>query len=127
MHLIQVDTVRLKAPQARLAGPLDVQGRQATLIRPLAHPAEHLRCQDDFLTPSPALGEPTPHDLLRPPFARLPAIDVRRVEKVEAQLQRPIHDGETVRLARLRAEVHRAKTESADFHSRPTEMNVLHE
>src|SRR5206468_9133975 len=87
MHLIQVDAISLKPPQARLACPFDVQGRQARLIRPLAHPAKHFRRQNDFLTPSSALGKPAPQDLLSPPLPHFPTIDVRRVEKVEAQLQ----------------------------------------
>src|SRR5439155_15634875 len=74
VHLIEVDTVSLKSPQTFLAGSLDVEGRQARLIRPLAHAAEDLRRQYDFLAPSPALAEPAPHDPLRPPLPHFPAI-----------------------------------------------------
>ncbi len=127
MHLIEIDAVGLQTPQARLASSFDVQSRQPRLIRPIAHPTEHLRCQYNFFTPSPTLSEPTPHNLLGPAFADFPTIDVRRVEKVEAQLQRSIHDGKTVCLVGLRPKVHRAETEPADFHASPTEMNIFHQ
>ncbi len=117
MHLIEIDAIRLQTPQAVLAGPLDMHGRQTRLIRPLTYPTEDLRRQNDLFTTPAALREPTAHDLLGPALSHLPAIDVCRIEKIDSQFQRPIHNGETVRLARLRPEVHGAETESADLHS----------
>src|SRR5262249_8682297 len=93
---------------------------------PIPHPSVHLRRQHDFLTPPAALREPPPDDLLRPAFASLPTIHVCAVEKVEAEFQRPIHDGKTFGLTSLRTEVHRPKAEPAYLHSRTAKMNVLH-
>ena len=60
------------------------------------------------------------------PSPRLPAVDVGGVEEVDAQLQRPVHDGEAVGFGGLRAEVHRAQAQPADLQPGAAEIDVLH-
>ncbi len=126
MHLVEIEMVRLEAAEALFAGAPDVQSRQARLIGPGAHAAEDFRGEHHLLPPAAALGTPSPDDLFRDPFAHFPAVDVGRIEEVDAEVERPIHDGEAVRFGRVRAEVHGAQTEPADFQARAAEMHVLH-
>lgn len=117
MHLVEIEIVCLQAPETVFARAFDVQGRQARLVRPVAHAAIDL-CGQHNLLPSPAaLCEPTADDLLRHPFADFPAIDVRAVEKVDAPFERLVHDGKAVGFRGLRPEVHGAETEAADAYS----------
>jgi len=115
MHLIEIDAIGAQAPQAVLAGTLDVICGQAALVGAIAHAPEHFSRQDDALTPRPALVEPAPDDLLGDPFAGLPAVDIRGIEEVDAVFEGAVHDCETVRLRGERSEVHRAQAQSADF------------
>src|SRR5215510_4949672 len=117
VHLIQIDAVHLKTPQARFTRSFDMQSRQARLIRPVAHTAVHFRRQHDLVTTTTALGKPTTEDLFGPPLTDLPAIDIRRIKEVDTEFERAIHDRETVRFTRFRTEVHRAEAEPADFHT----------
>ena len=76
--------------------------------------------------PSAALRKPASDDLFGDAFAFFAAVDVGRVEKVDAGFQRLVHDRETVRLRRLRAEVHRAEAQPADFQASAAQLRVLH-
>ena len=42
VHLIEVDVVGLEPPQARLAGPHDMQARGSDIVRAVVHPVENL-------------------------------------------------------------------------------------
>src|SRR5665811_1559409 len=57
-------------------------------------------------------GEPVAHDLLRGTPAEAPAVDVRRVEVVDAVLVGGIHDGVRVDFLGLRTEVHGAEAKA---------------
>ncbi len=85
VHLVEIKVIGPQSPKALLAGALDVQGRQPRLIRPVAHPPIDLCREHDLLAPSATLCEPSADDLFGHAFAQLPAIDVGRVEEVEAQ------------------------------------------
>src|SRR5262249_511596 len=100
--------------------------RQAALVGPLAHAAEDFGRQDDALATPPTLGQPATDDLLGGALARLPAVDVRRIEEVDAQLDRPVHDGGAVGLGGQRAEVHGAEAQPAHLDPSATEADVLH-
>src|SRR5262249_1388241 len=113
MHLVEVDVVRLEPSQALVARTADVERGEPLVVRSLAHAALDLGRQDDLLAPPAALLEPATDDLLGHALTRLPAVDVRGVEEVEAQLERMVHDGEAVRLAGVRTEVHGAEAERA--------------
>ena len=67
------------------AGARRIQGRSDLLTRVGA-------ASLDFFATTAALREPATDDLLRPTFAALPTINVRRVEEVEAQIEGLIHD-----------------------------------
>src|SRR4029077_19650805 len=103
--------------------PESVRGGPA-VARPFAHLAVDLGGEDDALAPAAALGEPAAHDLLRDALAGLPSVDVRGIEEVDAGIERPVHEREAVRLARLRAEVHRAEAEAAHAQASSTEADV---
>src|SRR5262249_17035045 len=126
MHLVEIDVVGLEAAQALVAGPPDVQGRQAIVVRSLAHAAVDLGRQDDALATSTALRQPAADDLLGDALARLPAVDVGRVEEVDAELEGPVHDGAAVGFAGEWTEVHRAQAETAHLHTGTPEPDVLH-
>jgi hypothetical protein len=126
MHLVQVDAVGLEAPETRFTGPFDVQCGQARMIRPVAHAPVDFRGEDDLASPAAALREPTADDLFRPSLAELPSIHVRRIEKIQPGVERPVHDRETVGLVGLRTEIHRAQAQAADLDPRSTELHILH-
>src|SRR5262249_45437535 len=122
----EVEVVGLEASQAALAGAPDVERGEPLVVRSAAEPPVHLGGEDDLVAPPAALRQPATDDLLGDALARLPPVDVRGVEEVDADLERLVHHGEAVRLAGVRTEVHRPQTEPADPRSRPTELDVLH-
>ena len=117
VHLIEIDTVGLQTAQTPLAGAFDVQCRQPRLVRPIAHPPIQLRRQHNFFPTAAALREPTADDLFGPAFADFPAIDIRRVKKIDAELESPVHDGRAVGFGRLGTEIHRAEAQPAYLHA----------
>ncbi|MNS88881.1 hypothetical protein D3C72_1228730 [compost metagenome] len=126
VHLVEVDVVEPHALQAALAGALDVQRRELRGVGPLAHVAVDLGGDDDLLAPAAALGEPAAEDLLGDALAAHPAVDVGRVEEVDAVLERAVHDGERVRFGGLGPEVHRAQAQPADHQAGAAEVGVFH-
>src|SRR5262249_28827004 len=126
MHLVEVDVVGLQPSQAALAGAPDVERGESLVVRSTAEPPVHLGGEDDLVAPPAALRQPASDDLLGDALARLPPVDVRGIEEVDAGLERPVHHGEAVGLAGVRAEVHRSQTEPADAGSGPTELDILH-
>src|SRR4029077_7238066 len=126
VHLVEIDVVGLEAAQALVAGPTDVQRGRASVVRSLAQAAVDLRRQHDALATAAALCKPAADDLLGDALARLPAVDVRRVEEVDAQLEGPVHDGAAVGFVGEGTEVHRAEAETAHLHTGTPEPDVLH-
>src|SRR5262249_58571802 len=108
------------------AGTGDVQRGEAGVVGPLPHASVDLGRQHDVVATSAALGQPPPDDLLGDALARLPPVDVRRVEEIDAQLEGLVHDRAAVGLAGEGAEVHGAETEPAHPDSGATELHVLH-
>jgi hypothetical protein len=108
VHLVQIDVIGLQSAQAFLAGAAEVIGGEITLVGPCVHAAVDLSSDDDFLAPA-ALREPAPDDLFGDAFAQLPAVDIGGVEKVEAEFEGMIHDGECILFGGVRAEVHSAQ------------------
>ncbi len=123
VHLVQVDVVGLQAAQAGLAGVADVPGREPRRVRPAVAPVEDLGGEHDLLPPLPALGEPATDDRL----GLAAAVDVGRVEEVDALFERRVHDGEAVGLVGPRAEVHRAEAQRAHPQAGSPECSVLHD
>ena len=119
VHLIQVDVIGLQPPQARLAGPPDVVGRQPAVVRAESHRLVHLRGQDDVVA-VPAALQPPADGLLRDAVPLLhvrrlrAAVDVGGVEEVDARIDRGVHDREAARLVHGETEVHRAEADPAD-------------
>ena len=75
--------VHPESPQAGVALGEDRLARQPGPVRPVPHPTMHLG-GDDQLVPVPVLGQGATDDLL----ARPGGVDVRRVEEVDAGLDR---------------------------------------
>ena len=74
-----------------------MEGRQPPVVRARSHRLVDLRRQDDFVAATIAL-HPAADDLFRDPVALLhvgrlrPAVDISRVEEVDARLDRGVHD-----------------------------------
>jgi hypothetical protein len=121
--LVEIDHVRLEAPQARLDGALDVKAREARVVRARAHATAALGGEEDAVALPPRL-EPAPDDLLGasdalgPPCER---VDVRRVEEVDAPLEGAIEDREGRGLVALMAEGHGTEAERGHPQARASE------
>ena len=127
VHLVQVDASRSAAGAAnpRTARMMCRADSPWSLGQsPIS--AVHLGGEDDLVAPAAALGDPPADDLLGDPFAGLPSVHVGRVEEVDAQVERPVHDGVAVVFRGLRAEVHRAEAQPADRQAGASEIRVLH-
>jgi hypothetical protein len=72
------------------------------------------------------LRKPTAKNLLCNAFTFLAAIDIRRVEEVNAVLQSPIHNAKAVSFASFRPEIHGTQAQTTDEQSRSPKMCVLH-
>ena len=126
VHLVDVDVVGLQPAQRCLAGALDVQGGKLAVVRPLAHVAVELGRDDRALAASVASREPVTDDALGHALVLTPAVDVGRVEEVDAELVGAVHDVVTVGHLGDRAEVHGAETEPAHREAGAAEMCVVH-
>ena len=89
--------------------------------------AKDLRRDDHALAAIVALREPSADDLFRHPFAELPTVDIGRIEEVDTEIECAVHDLIAVGFGGLRAEVHGAEAEPADFQAGTPEMGVVHE
>src|SRR5689334_12060187 len=112
MHLIDIDPVCPQPSKTIFARSFDMDSREARLIRPFAHATVHLGRQHHLVPTASPLCEPTADDLLCPAFTEFPAVHICRIKKIDAEFQGTIHKCETVWLACLRPEIHRAQTES---------------
>ena len=83
MDLIQVDIVRLQAPQAGLDLLEDRRAGEPLSVRPLSHPAPDLGRQDHPVAPA---VQGLADDLL----AAAAAVDVRGVQKVDPRVERAV-------------------------------------
>src|SRR5205823_6116899 len=131
---LQLDRARAQVVEALLGDEPEevarrrpgVRLRELPAVRPLAHRGIDLGGEDDRLAAAAALREPAADDLLGDAIAAAPAVDVCRVEEVEAGLARAVHEREAVALAGERAEVHGPEAEAADAQPGAAEMDVLH-
>lgn len=123
--------VGLEALQGGVDRAPDVHGGELVVVRPGiafgGHVPVHLGGQHHLVAPAAALREPGADDLLGAALVLAPAVDVGRVEEVQARAERGVHDRVAVRLVGLRAEVHRPEDEPADLESRASELCVLHD
>ena len=126
MHLVEVDMVGLHAPEAGIARRSDVASRQATVVGPVRHGAEHLRGQHHLFPSAAALGQPTSHNLLCGARTLVAPVPVGGVKEVDAQFQRLVHDGPRIRLGGLRPKVHGAEAQLADLQSGTAKTSVAH-
>ena len=90
VHLVEVDVVGAQAPQARLARPDEVMAGEPGVVGTVAHGEARLGGDQDVL--APAL-EDLAHDLLGTPGG----VDVRRVDQVDAGLERLVDQGTRLR------------------------------
>ena len=126
MHLVEIDVVGLEAGERGIARTSDIESRELSVIRPVAHVAIQFRCEDRAFAPAAALSEPLPDDALGQTLVA-PAVNIRGVKEVHALGMGGVHDGEGVLLARHRTEVHGSQADPTHRESRSTEMHVLHE
>jgi hypothetical protein len=124
VHLVQVDVVGLQPLQRGVAGTADVAGGQEGVVGPVAHRAIELGGDDRLVTAPLAAGEPPADDLLGDALTLLPAVDVGRVEEVDPDVERAIHDRVGVFLGGLGTEVHRSQAEPADREAAAAEVRV---
>jgi hypothetical protein len=97
-----------------------VAAAAAALHGPFAHGVPELRGDDDLVA---ATLKDLPEDLLGAPSA---PVDVRRVEEVDAQVERLLDHGPGLIRADAAAEVVAAQADDRDFEARSAEATVLH-
>jgi len=107
VHLVQVDPVRPQAPQAVLDGEHDPAARAATLVGVGPHRSRELRREDDAVAPC---GDRPADDRLGLAVGR---VGVRRLDEVDARIERGVDDPRTVRVIGIRpgTEVHPTETQ----------------
>ena len=88
VNLVEVDALHAQAPERGLARLNDVLRREASAVRPLAHPHAALG-GDDRLIPHGVFPHPLAGDLL----AHAERIHVRRIEEVDAEFDRAPEEG----------------------------------
>jgi hypothetical protein len=132
VHLVEIDVVGLQPPKAGLARSADVIGGETAIVRPGAHRLVQLRSENDAIATATILSEPAADDLLRDAETLLhvrtlwSAIDVGRVEEVDAGFERRVHDLEAGGFAGQLPEVHGAERQPADLQARAAQRCVLH-
>ena len=133
MHLVEVDPVRLQPAQAALAVLANLVGAQAGTVAVhfrqvglAINRVVNLGCQDDRIAAPAALRQPASDDLFGEPAFHGPAVDIGCVKEIDAELQCPVHDLETVLFRRVPAEVHRAETDVADQDAVIPQPPMLH-
>jgi hypothetical protein len=129
VHLVQVDVIGLQPPQAGLTRPPDVVRRQPAVVGVQPHRLVHLGGEDDLVA-APASPKPAADDLFGDavPLGHVrrlrAAVDVRRVDVVDARLDRGVEHREARRLVDGEAEVHRAEADTADEQARAAQVGV---
>jgi hypothetical protein len=133
VHLVEIDPVRLQPAEAALAMFTDLVGTEAGAIavdfRQIGLAIDRvidLRCQYDGVAAAAALRQPAPDDFLGRPVLDVPAVNIGRVEEIDAEFQRPVHDPEAVLFRGVPAEVHRAETDIADQHPVIAQTSMFH-
>jgi hypothetical protein len=97
VHLVEVDVVGLEPAEAGLAGAPDVEGGEATIVRPQAHGLVCLGRQHDVLAPATAL-QPPADDVFGGAVALCHVgglgspVHIRGIDEVDALLDRGIQD-----------------------------------
>src|SRR5215813_609498 len=126
MQVEHVEPLQLQAPERGLARLNHVLTAPAEVVGARTDAAHTLGCDGD--RPS-AASAPATNDFLRPApglWSGWHRVDVCSVEKVDAQLAGPVHDGERRRLVQLASEDHRAEAQPAHAQSAPTDVDRLH-
>jgi hypothetical protein len=116
VHLIQVDVIRLQAPQRILGLLHDPLPGAATLIGPVVHRHEELRRQHDVVAAPP---QGLAGDLLR----HAAGIHVGGVDEVDPGIECAVNDADRVGAVVVapRPEHHRAQAQRADRYSGPAQ------
>ena len=133
VHLIEVDPVGPQASQAAFAVLPDLDGREAAAIGIglgqvafARHRVVDLGGKKHRVATATALREPAADDFLGRAVLHRPAVDVGRVEEVDAELQGTIHDLEAVSFTGDPTEVHGAQAQVAHQCAVRAEALVLH-
>ena len=115
-----------EAPEAGLAGRLDVPCGEAPVVDVVGHRLMDLGGEDDPPAPGRILGEPFSEETLRGPDAEAAAILVRRIDEVDPRLEGVAEDGEALLAGGHRAEIHGAQADLADLQGGAPQAAVLH-
>ena len=123
----------LQAPQAPLAVFADLVGAETGTVavdfRKISLAIDrvvHLGREHDGVASPAALREPSADDLLGVTVLHGPAINIGRIEEVDAELEGAIHDRVAVLLGRVPAKVHRAQAQITDEDAVFSQSAVLH-
>jgi hypothetical protein len=114
VHLVEVNVISFETFQAGFTGVANVIGAKASIVRAVTHPTVDFGCQHDFLAP-PTLLEPTPNDFFGKPKTDFAPVNIGGIKKIDATLERRVHDFETVSFRSFWTKIHGAKAETADF------------
>ena len=122
MYLVQVNPVGLKSAQRCLTLGDDVPALVPLGIRiVIVHRPVHFGCEHDPIALAVAL-ECLPHDLLATPTA----VDVRRIQEVDARIDRAIDNRERVLGVGATAEHHASQALRADLDTSSSQIPVFH-
>ena len=129
VHLVEIDMIELEPLQAGLDGLHDVIAREPSRVRALAHLAEHLGRDDHIVARDAEIAQRLTSEPLRLSLA----VDVRRVDEIDAGIEGTPHQSVYLGLLQLTdptpdvaiaaAKRHRAQTQLGD--EEPVEPNRL--
>src|SRR5580658_5196097 len=88
MDLVKIDVVRSQPPQTFLYLPQDMLSRKPTVLRTLPHLPPHLGGDDQLMPAKPEIFDGLTSQFFRPSLR----IHIGRVYKIDARVDRPLHD-----------------------------------
>ena len=121
MELVQIDPIGLEPAQRILARAEDVIARIAALVGSVAHRVVHLGRQDDLIAAAVFLERATDD-----PFALAGVVDVRRVDEIDARLERAVNDADRVFGAGRSPEIHSPQAQRRDLDAGASQHTVFH-
>jgi len=128
MRLVEIDVVGIQAAQAVLDGAHDVLAAEALAVRPVPHARAHLGRDHDLVARPGA--QPPADDALGDAAGIAgcpPAVDVRRVDEVDAGLPGAVEHTEGLLLGGSPAKRHRAQAQLADLQPGASQLTIFHD
>jgi len=97
VDLVQVDVVELQPLKARVHGAQDVSARQSRLVHARPHSSQHLGGENELVTGNAKIEQRLAgHD-----FRLAGVVHIRRVDEIDAAVERGSHDAVHIALLEL--------------------------